>query len=97
MTSNNIYKLQSNGSISYFDAGSASSNAYSFMNYDIFNPYESQKTTFAGNWSYLENDGRWFWNSEGGIFDATTSFTGFTLYTAASTVTGSIQVYGYRK
>lgn len=97
LTSNNIYKLQSNGSISYFDAGSASSNAYSFMNYDIFNPYESQKTTFAGNWSYLESDGRWFWNSEGGIFDATTSFTGFTLYTAASTVTGSIQVYGYRK
>lgn len=96
LTSNSIYKNQSNGSISYFDSGSASSNAYSYIIYDVLNPFESQKTTFTGFWSYLENDGRFFHNSNGGIFDATTSFDGFTIYPTTSTITGEIQVYGYR-
>jgi hypothetical protein len=97
LSSNNIYKNQSNGSISYFDCGSIGSNSYSYMIYDVLNPFESQKTTFTGFWSYLEGDGRWFHNSNGALFDATTSFTGFTIYPVISIITGSIQVYGYRK
>jgi len=97
LTSNNIYKNQSNGSISYIDAGNASSNGYSYLIYDILNPFKSQKTAFSINDTYLESDGRWFYNSRSGLFDGTTSFTGFTLYTATSTVTGTISVYGYNE
>lgn len=33
----------------------------------------------------------------GGVFAATTSFTGFTIFPSAGTITGSLSVYGYNK
>jgi len=58
---------------------------------DIFNPFASQKTFLHGQTS--QNDrGR----SYQGIFDATTSFTGFTLLPGTN-ITGTVSVYGYNK
>jgi hypothetical protein len=33
----------------------------------------------------------------GGVFNATTSFTGFTFFTSTGDITGSVSVYGYNK
>jgi hypothetical protein len=95
LTSNNIYKNQSNGSISTFNIGSSSSQARTYMIFDILNPFRTEKTTMSGSWSYLENDGRFFHNNVGGIFDATTSFTGFTIFVNANNITGEVSTYGY--
>ena len=95
VASNNMYKLQSDGSISNFNIGSVSSNSRVYIIYDIMNPFRTEKTTMSGSWSYLENDGRFFHNNNGGIFNATTSFTGFTLFVNANNITGEVSTYGY--
>lgn len=58
---------------------------------DIMNPFATQKTFLHGQTS--QNDrGR----SYQGIFDATTSFDGFTLLPGTN-ITGTVSVYGYNK
>ena len=58
---------------------------------DILNPFATQKTFLHGQTS--QNDrGR----SYQGIFDATTSFTGFSLIPSTN-ITGTVSVYGYAK
>jgi len=58
---------------------------------DILNPFNTAKTFLHGHTS--QNDrGR----SYQGLFDATTSFTGFTLIPTTN-VTGTVSVYGYNK
>ena len=58
---------------------------------DVLNPFASQKTFLHGQTS--QNDrGR----SYQGIFDATTSFTGFSLIPGTN-ITGTVSVYGYAK
>jgi|LakMenE01Jun11ns_1017448.scaffolds.fasta_scaffold9933583_2 hypothetical protein len=58
---------------------------------DILNPFETQKTFLHGQTS--QNDrGR----SYQGLFDATTSFTGFSLLPSTN-ITGNLSVYGYNK
>ena len=36
-------------------------------------------------------------NTFGGYFDATTSFTGFTIYPGSGNITGTVRVYGYNQ
>jgi hypothetical protein len=58
---------------------------------DVLNPFATQKTFLHGQTS--QNDrGR----SYQGIFDATTSFTGFSLIPTTN-ITGTVSVYGYAK
>ena len=63
----------------------------SSISLDILNPFNTAKTFLHGHTS--QNDrGR----SYQGLFDATTSFTGFTLIPTTN-VTGTVSVYGYNK
>ena len=78
----------------YQESGSTNFNALaesspSSISLDMINPFATQKTFLHGQTS--QNDrGR----SYQGIFDATTSFTGFTIL--GTSITGTIRVYGYK-
>jgi len=82
--------------------GAASSFTYAYvesagtasMTFNIANPFETKAT------SYTNTSGRTtgsisvlYYNA--GAFNATTSFTGFTLFPASGTITGKVRVYGY--
>jgi len=58
---------------------------------DIMNPFNSAKTFLHGETS--QNDRGRSWQ---GVFDATTSFTGFSLIPGTN-ITGTVSVYGYNK
>jgi hypothetical protein len=61
----------------------------------VSDPFTSaRKSQIFGNWS-RSNGGD---IATGGVvFDATTSFTGFSLITSSGTITGNVSVYGYNK
>ena len=70
------------------------------MSLDIINPFATKKTAMTGLVNvYQANVGvvTYVTRFVGCDFDATTSFTGFTLYPTASTITGTVSVYGYNK
>jgi hypothetical protein len=63
--------------------------------FDIFRPFSTDYTHLVARASSLRSTGRWDqWNYAGAV-NNTTSYTGFTLYPASSTITGIIRVYGY--
>jgi hypothetical protein len=58
---------------------------------DICNPFATARTNLTVA-SHVSDGARF-----GGIsFDATTSFDGFSIYPSASTISGTVRVYGYR-
>ena len=62
---------------------------------DIFRPFE---TTFTyTNFFNNSEEGASTYNMliGGNIFNAATSFTGFTIFPASSTITGTVRTYGY--
>ena len=64
---------------------------------DIYNPFNSSlKTTWTGSY-FMHRTASTFFETgyTGGSFNATTSFTGFTI--SGGTQTGTISVYGYSK
>ena len=89
------------GSVSYNNtqtawiyAGSADVNAGVFLDVDVLNPYLSNRYTAYGGPFVVENAS----GTTNGIHKSNTSFTDFTLYPSAGTLTGgTISVYGYRK
>lgn len=64
---------------------------------DLYNPFTTNQTklTHQTNWQGY-SPLQYYTNMGGGIFQNTTSFTGFTIFTSTSTMTGSISVYGYK-
>lgn len=56
-------------------------------------PFETQRTWFTN----LSQDGDGYASAGAGMFAATTSFTGFTVYPASGTITGEINIYGFKK
>lgn len=80
----------------YTETGSTNFNALAeaspaSISLDVLNPFATEKTFIHGQTS--QNDrGR----SYQGIFDATTSFTGFSLIPGTN-ITGNVSVYGYNK
>jgi hypothetical protein len=62
---------------------------------DIYNPFTSEETIYAGN--YVQISSNTFVQFVGGNMSVTTSYTGFTLIPLAGTITGSVSVYGYNK
>ena len=66
-------------------------------NFDFFEPFSTQYTAYLLN--AVTSDGgantEARRNMSSGFFEATTSFTGFTLITASGTITGDVRVYGY--
>jgi len=97
-----IYNTSNASSPAGEAGGSASSFTYAYvedagtasMTLNIANPFETKATSYtnamgrtSGSVSVL------YYN--GGAFNATTSFTGFTLFPASGTITGKVRVYGY--
>ena len=60
--------------------------------YDLGNVFATQKTQITGMRAVDSNC-----ELKNGVFDATTSFTGFTIIPASGNITGSVSVYGYNK
>lgn len=79
--------------IAYNNGTSNQANCRSAVSIDVHNPYDSGWTVYNGT-SY-SGDYQGAVNLIGGAFRNTTSFTGFSFYPAASTITGSYAVYGY--
>jgi len=63
--------------------------------FDITAPNLTQETSFMGLWSCTATG--WRSGNINGLFNATTSFTGFSIYGASGTSTGVVTVYGYQK
>jgi hypothetical protein len=70
-----------------------------FANIDIFNPFENLNTGFIINSGNEVSDGSFFYTfNTTGILKDTTAYDGFTLIiSGATTISGSLSVYGYRK
>jgi hypothetical protein len=62
---------------------------------DIASPNLTQETTFVG--LNMQEDNGFRSGTICGLFNANTSFTGFSLYGASGTATGVVTVYGYQK
>jgi hypothetical protein len=63
--------------------------------HDIFNPFSTEETGFVGGWFQISTNG--FSHFGSGNMSVTTSYTGFTLFPTAGTITGTVSVYGYNK
>ena len=59
---------------------------------DVFRPFATAKTNYVFSAIRI---GQFYGGA--GYFNATTSFTGFTIYSASGTLTGSVSVFGYNK
>ena len=63
--------------------------------HDIFNPFTAEETGFVGGWFQISGNG--YSHFAAGNMSVTTSYTGFTLFPTAGTITGTVSVYGYNK
>ena len=82
-----------NNEIAFAFIGSANGDTSTAM--DIHDPQLTNRT--KGSSTFFGYDSANWWNRGGGfMFDGTDSFDGFTVFTSSGTVTGLIQVYGYR-
>ena len=79
------------GLTTLFTIGSANTGNSSLV--QLFNPFENQYTSYSYASRNLSIDSA----SGGGNMNVTTSYDGFTIYTASGTITGTVRVYGYRK
>jgi hypothetical protein len=100
-TSNYARQLLSVSSTSLVGQRVSSSNTFAFGNIgtnksitivDFFSPQKTSRTqTFSNN--SLNGDTILLFNN---TFNATTSFDGFTLFPASSTISGKVFIYGYK-
>lgn len=64
------------------------------ISYDISNPFTSRRTTIMGNtFGYIANESAW---ALSGNHDSLVSYSGIQVYMNSGTMSGNIQVYGYR-
>jgi hypothetical protein len=61
--------------------------------FDMFSPFEAKNTQY-GIGNAVNGQDAFFWFIAG-IHKSTTSFDGFTIYPATSTLTGTYKIYGY--
>jgi hypothetical protein len=73
-------------------------NGNQFVNVEVGSPNESARTRYYSN-GIMSKSGATSAAPmlTGGIFDATTVFTGFEIFVSSGNITGSVQVYGYGK
>lgn len=83
-----------NTEINFAFCGTANGDTATAM--DIFDPQTAARTKGSTNF-FGYDSANWFNRSGGMMFDATTQFDGFTIFASAGTVTGLIQVFGYRQ
>jgi hypothetical protein len=76
-----------------FNSGAADRDANG--TFTICDPFSStRKAQITGNFAYATSG---VTGVQGVVFDGTTSFTGFTIYTSTGTMTGTLAVYGKNK
>ena len=64
--------------------------------FDVLNPFNTRLTKYTSSFvATAAGVGNFYGHS--GLFNATTSFDGFTLFAETGTMTGSVSVYGYNK
>jgi hypothetical protein len=95
---NNTDNFRESNSTSFFvgatDAGN--SNGQYSVKVDFFNVFNTNYTNGHGQSETVAGSGALTLYNTGHLFNATTSFTGFTLYPSGGSFTGTISVYGYR-
>jgi len=79
--------------------GSSSTNYPTYANYqiDLFNPFINNVTTLVSNGGFVTNAGVPYQDRIFSYNGASNIFTGFKIFSSASTISGNIQIYGYRK
>jgi hypothetical protein len=89
--------IGSNGLVTSFDTSVSNDTtrgeAVSII--DLLNPFATQRTGFASQQVYQDNNPYAFYRSINGQMSVTTSYTGFTLIGVSGNITGSVSVYGY--
>ena len=92
-----VVNEQTNSETSYV-FNFSDTNGQAFVNVEVGSPNESAKTKYYSN-GIMSKSGAT--NAApmltGGLFNATTVFTGFEIFPASGNITGSVQVYGYGK
>ena len=76
--------------------GRIGSNGYSSVFCDIAQPFLANRTT-TNSASAADGTTTFFKGNGAGLVANTTSYTGFTFFPSASTITGTVSVYGYNK
>lgn len=74
---------------------SPNANGYIEFSLDVYAPQMSLESQFVSQ-SSQKFDSFYYTATGGGVFNATTSFDGFTLYNAGQNTTGEVRVYGYQ-
>ena len=64
---------------------------------DVYDPFNTANTSMTGLSAQPNGFSSQFVFMTGGSLSVTTSYTGFTIYPASGTITGTVSVYGYRK
>jgi hypothetical protein len=79
--------------------GSASGGYPTYANYqiDLFNPFVNSVTTLVSNGGYVTNAGVPYQDRIFSYNGASNIFTGFKIFPSASTITGSVSIYGRSK
>jgi hypothetical protein len=79
-----------------FNLADTTSEAYLILN--VARPFLTAKTALMGTrYAYQNNVTTMVFANAAGLYDATTSFDGFTIYPASSTITGTLKVYGVKR
>ena len=81
------------GAQTSFSYGYMESTATGSMALSISNPFATIKTTYTNLFSRWAGSASLFYTN-GGAFNATTSFDGFTIFPTSGTITGTIEIYG---
>jgi len=71
-----------------------SSSGRSISSIDLFNPFTAEETQYVGNYQQIASNQ--YAQFVAGNTSVTTSYTGFTIFPTAGTITGNITIYGYR-
>lgn len=64
-----------------------------FQVWEMSYPFDSQRTWFTN----LSQDGDGYASAGAGQFSTTTSFTGMTIFPTSGTITGEVNIYGFKK
>ena len=67
------------------------------MAIEIYRPFNNDSPTKHTVLGHMHDSTSYITSFRGGVFAANTSFTGFTIFPSAGTITGSLSVYGYNK
>jgi hypothetical protein len=92
------FRISSNTSWFIFPIDSTRTNADYVSSMQLRNPFLTMNTTHLSTMDgNVQSSGAQVTYAGGGLFNATTSFTGFTLTANTGTITGNVRVYGYNQ